>query len=112
MPKGPRYREHLETGDRVFNDQTEAIRSKYQRNHIRGHLLTKCGTCHGDFTEEDFRVHRLNCPSVTASKPKPPIPTSSPIPRTKSDGRQIIRKGGKVVIRVNQQTAFCKHCSA
>jgi hypothetical protein len=112
MSQGAKYREELETGDHVSKDQTEAIRSKYQRQHIRGRLLTKCGTCHNDFTEEDFRVHRLNCPPTIAPKPKVPIPTAPPKPQPKSDARQIIRKGGQVVVRVNQQTALCKHCSA
>jgi Zn finger protein HypA/HybF involved in hydrogenase expression len=112
MPRGPRYREELETGDRIFKDQTEAIRSKYQLQHIRGRLLTKCGTCHEHFTEDEFKAHRLNCPPRSTPQPKLSTPPPPPKPKTSADARQTIRRGGKVVVRVNQQTAFCKHCSA
>jgi len=50
-----------ETGDRVFNDQTEAIRSKYQLNHIRGKLSDMCPFCDKPIKLGDEVAHRALC---------------------------------------------------
>src|SRR5437764_410699 len=77
MRENPKRNKDLE-GDRVFLDITEAIRSKHQQLHIRGKSFRKCGICHEDIPEADFRAHREECVAYvqdhppTTNRPKPP----------------------------------------
>src|SRR5438552_1069843 len=68
MPK--RYREDLETGDRVFDDITEAIRWKYRLSHVRGKLQTKCPICHGNIPFGQESEHKQQCPDGAAATAK------------------------------------------
>lgn len=64
-----RYQEKLETGDHVFRDSTEAIRSKYSQSHTGRRFLTKCPFCHQDFRSKDAEQHRLTCPKKPKRNP-------------------------------------------
>jgi len=57
------HREGLETGDRVFNDVTVAIRWKHGLAHVHGPgMLTKCPMCHRNYSDKE--EHRSECPGV------------------------------------------------
>jgi hypothetical protein len=70
MTDKPEYREDLETGDRVHNDISEAIRWKYRLAHVRGRLLTKCPSCHGDFPDDEYAEHRKHCSGLLSQTDK------------------------------------------
>ena len=56
--------ERIETGYRVFNDATEALRQKYGRAKNRRFRLTKCPVCHRDIRNDELPDHRVRCKTI------------------------------------------------
>ena len=58
------HRENLETGDRVFNDVTVAIRLKHGLARVHGPgMLTKCPECHKNYKDKEQHLAE-ECPGV------------------------------------------------
>ena len=61
--------EKLETGYRVFNDVTEAIRWKYRLTRSGRLRLTKCPFCHGNISAKEEAEHRAQCQGANSQAP-------------------------------------------
>jgi hypothetical protein len=86
--------------DRVWKDQTEAIRSKYQGQRMKGGVQTKCPNCHGNFSSSEYRVHKTQC-----------IPGLNP--RTNPPAQQKTSKSSlaSILVLLNAAEVKCKHCN-
>ena len=80
----------IENGDRILNDQTEAIRSKYQLQHLRGKFLDKCPSCNKAMELGTEAVHRIQCAEQIAAR------------RSQQTRRQTAQKERKITKRMEE----------
>ena len=107
MRRRGRYREELETGDRVFHDSTEAIRSKYQVKLSKSPNLTKCPYCNDNFPHANIEEHKHQCrPDLYPA----PTLTTAILPASKRTPASPKREKHKWGVRVNARTLICVHC--
>jgi hypothetical protein len=101
MAKRPQHEVSLETGDRIFNDVTEAIRWKHRLSHIRGRLLTKCPFCNLNFFDEEMADHQEKCQGRSVALRRS---ATKSVSRSRKPARQTeTASGSKLVVK-------CKIC--